>query len=128
MEEAEHRRHAFERRVYPAIPLQQGLFSLKTLLQLQDKLMGSNAITCTGVEGLCILLRRLAYPNRLTDLVPIFGLHPTHLSVMFNLVLEHVHSNFQHLISNLDQPRLEGQVRRYALVTQNARLLFRTFV
>ena len=80
--------------------------------------MGSNGITCTGVEGL-----RLAYPNRLTDLVLMFGLHPTHLSVMFNLVLEHVHSNFQHLIFDLDQPWLEeGQIRRYALVTQNAGL------
>ena len=101
----------------------EDLFLLKTLLQLPDKLVGSNASTCTGMEGLCILLRRLAYPNRLTDLVPIFGLHPTHLSVMFNLVLEHVHSNFQHLISDLDQPWLEeGQVRRYARVTQNAGL------
>ena len=57
--------------------------------------------------GTVQLLRRLAYPNRLTGLVQIFGLHPTHLSVMFNLVLEHVHSNFEHLISDLDEPWLE---------------------
>ena len=101
----------------------EDLFSLNTLLQLPDKLVGSNAITCTGMEGLCILLRRLAYPNRLTDLVPIFGLYPTHLSVMFNLVLDHVHSNFEHLISNLDQPWLEeGQISRYAHATGNAGL------
>ena len=80
--------------------------------------MSSNGLTCTAVEGQCILLRRLAYPNRLTDLVPIVGLHPTHLSVMFNFVLEHVHSNFEHLISDLDQPWLrEGQVRSYAHVS-----------
>ena len=53
-----------------------------------------------------------------------YGLHPTHLSVMFNLVLEHVHSNLEHLISDLDQPWLEeGQVSHYARVTQNAGLL-----
>ena len=101
----------------------EDLFSRKTLLKLPDKLVGSYDITCTGMEGLCILLRRSAYPNRLTDLVPIYGLHPIHLSVMFNLVLEHVHSNFQSLISDLDEPWLEeGQVRCYACVTQNAGL------
>ena len=73
------------------------IFNLTTLLHLPDKLVGSNGPFCTGLEGLCVMLRRLAYPNRLTDLVPIFGLHPTHLSIICNMVLEHVHLNFEHL-------------------------------
>ena len=42
-------------------------------LRLKDNYMGSNGIKWTGEEGLCILLRRLCYPNRLADLVPLFG-------------------------------------------------------
>ena len=62
------------------------LFSLKTLLQLPDKFVGSNGLTYTGVEGLCVMLQTLACPNRLTDLVLIVGVHPTHLSVMFKFI------------------------------------------
>ena len=59
----------------------------------------------------------------LSDLVPIFGLHPTHLSIIFNMVLEHVHLNFEHLISNINQPWLtEHNLQRYARVTHDAGL------
>ena len=40
----------------------------------------------TGIEALLILLRRLAYPNRLVDLVKIFGRSKTELSLIFNTV------------------------------------------
>lgn len=44
------------------------------------------------MEALCIVLRRLAYPNRLADLEPLFGLAPQSLSEIFtktiNLIYE----------------------------------------
>lgn len=40
----------------------------------------SNRLVCNGMEGLCIVLRRLAYPNQYVDMIPIFGRHPTELS------------------------------------------------
>ena len=39
-----------------------------------------------GIEALMILLRRLAYPNRLSDLVTIFGRSEPELSLIFNSV------------------------------------------
>ena len=42
--------------------------------------------TATGIEALMILLRRLAYPNRLGDLVSIFGRSEPELSLIFNTV------------------------------------------
>uniref|UniRef100_A0A8D9B1E4 Uncharacterized protein n=1 Tax=Cacopsylla melanoneura TaxID=428564 RepID=A0A8D9B1E4_9HEMI len=41
-----------------------------------------------GKEALCILLRRLAYPNRWTDLEPIFGLSAPYMSKIGNIVLD----------------------------------------
>ena len=42
--------------------------------------------TSTGVEALLILLRRLTYPNRLSDLTKLFGRSKTELSLIFNTV------------------------------------------
>ena len=82
-------------------------------------------LSCLQWERDCVWCFKeigLLDPNRLSDLVPIFSLHRTHPTIILNLVLEHVHSSFQHLISDLNQPWLEeGELRRYACITQNAR-------
>ena len=40
----------------------------------------------TGMESMLILLRRLAYPNRWCDLVPLFGRSESELSIIFKTV------------------------------------------
>lgn len=40
----------------------------------------------TAMEALMIMLRRLTYPNRLCDLVNIFGRSEPELSMIFNMV------------------------------------------
>ena len=42
-------------------------------LGLPDKLVCRNGSVTSGLEVLCILLRRLAYPCRIDDLVELFG-------------------------------------------------------
>lgn len=54
-----------------------------------------------GIEGLCILLRRLAYPNRLFDLVTLFGLSIPYLSVIVNEVMKIIFNNKGHLLKEL---------------------------
>ena len=49
------------------------LIRLKTALRMPEYFILHNRSKATGLEGLCILLRRLAYPNRLRDLTPLFG-------------------------------------------------------
>ena len=51
-------------------------------LDLPQELVGSNRTRCTGLEGLCILLRRLAYPNRLEDIEGVLGRGVSELSVI----------------------------------------------
>jgi hypothetical protein len=92
-------------------------------LELPEELLISNGLKCSGIEALCVMLRRMAYPNRLTDLVAIFGLHETHLSSIFNLVVKHVHDRFGYLLTDLNQPWLaEEELRRYAEATHAAGL------
>ena len=58
----------------------QDMGQLIHALQLKKMDSGTNGIKWSSIEGLCILLRRLYYPNRLADLVPLFGRHLTELS------------------------------------------------
>lgn len=55
-------------------------------LCIPEKYKCDQGTTATGMEALLILLRRLAYPNRLSDLVPFFGHSKSDLSRIFNVV------------------------------------------
>lgn len=63
-------------------------------LDLLEQLVGANRACCTGLEGLCILLRRLAYPNHLEDLEGIFGRSVSELSVITNFVWEFLYDRW----------------------------------
>ena len=55
-------------------------------LGIPEKYKCVQGTTTTGMEGLLILLRRLTYPNRLCDLVKIFGRSQSEISLIFNTV------------------------------------------
>ncbi len=61
---------------------------LCTLLKIPDKMYGSTRVSWTGTEGLCILLRWLAYLNHLCNLIPQFGRSKSELSEIVNTMLE----------------------------------------
>jgi hypothetical protein len=42
-----------------------------------------NRSVVSGIEALCILLRRLAYPNRLADITDMYSLHQAQASDQF---------------------------------------------
>ena len=60
--------------------------------RLLDELQKPENYTCyqgtssSGMEALMLLLRRLVYPNRWCDLVPLFGRSEPELSMIFNTV------------------------------------------
>ena len=59
---------------------------LQPLLGIPVKYICQQRTTATGIEALMILLRKLVYPNRLCDLVPLFGRSESELSLIFNKV------------------------------------------
>ena len=55
-------------------------------LRVPKRIVCANNTVASGQEGLCITLRRMAYPNRLADLVPLFGRSEPEISMIFNEV------------------------------------------
>ena len=59
---------------------------LAIALSLPDKYVCKQGTTATGMEALMVMLRRLTYPNRLCDLVALFGRTEFELSLIFAAV------------------------------------------
>jgi hypothetical protein len=91
------------------------LLTLLDALDFPDKFVCSQRTICSGLEGLCILLKRLAFPCRYTDMVSRFGRNPTELCLIFNHVLDFVYDNHHHRLGTWNQPFLSPQMlERYA--------------
>jgi hypothetical protein len=52
-----------------------------------------------GLEGLFLVLRRLVFPSRWTDLTPLFGRSQTSLCRIFWCCANHIYAQFQHLLA-----------------------------
>lgn len=63
-----------------------------------------------ALEGLCIVLRRMSYPNRLLDLVAEFGRGRAELSIIFNQTWQFILDNWGHLLTDLDPAWLIEEV------------------
>lgn len=72
--------------------------TLAAALGLPAQMVAENNLRWTRVEGLCILLRRLAYPNRLCDLVSIFQRGVSDLSRISNGVCLFIYNRWGHLL------------------------------
>ncbi len=82
----------------------EDLYVLCTLLGLLEHYRSArNRIVWSGLDGLCVVLRRLAYPNRLGDLVPMFGRSVPELSEIFNCTLHDLHTMHSHRVSSINQ-------------------------
>ena len=80
---------------------------LAEALRIPEMFTCCNGATASGLEGLCILLKRFAYPCRLSDLIPRFGRSVPELSLILSEVTEHVFQNNGHLLRDLNQPWLQ---------------------
>ncbi|XP_050508850.1 uncharacterized protein LOC126886054 [Diabrotica virgifera virgifera] len=74
---------------------------LVNALRIPDIIHTDTRNTVTGIMGLCILLRRLAYPSRLKDLQPLFNLSPQSMSQIINHMITFITENHVHLLTDL---------------------------
>ena len=74
------------------------------LLHMPEWCKSKNRVTWNRVEGLCVLLHRLAYPNRLADMVPMFGSSTSELCEIFNTTLHDVYTRHAFRVQTLNQP------------------------
>ena len=88
---------------------------LKTALHVPDNMTLPNRTVFVGIDGLCIMLRRLAYPSRLCDMEQMFGCGASELGLIFNAMIDFIHERFSTRLTNLDQEWLDiAHLERYA--------------
>jgi nuclease HARBI1 len=92
----------------PQDPRELFRFSVSELLTIVELLgLGSDTnfrtsrchYRFTGIEGLCIVLRKLAFPARWNDTVCLFGRSKSALSEIFNCVIRILVDEWQHLFT-----------------------------
>lgn len=67
-------------------------------LRLPDRVITTYADNASGEEALCILLRRLVYPNRLFELEKMFRRKPCSISRIYNHMLKLIYAEHSHLL------------------------------
>ena len=98
------------------------ILELKKGLGLHDFYRSESNLTWSGEEGLCILLRRFTYPNRLCDLVPFFGRHQTELSLIINVMLNEVYKKNKHRVTDITQHWMNHEDYAHAIHARGAAL------
>ena len=80
-----------------------------------NKFVCSNGTTASGVEGLCMLLRRFAYPCRYSDLMPRFGRSKPEICLIVNKVMRDFCERFRYKLTSFQQPWLQpAMLQQYA--------------
>ena len=80
----------------------------------RDALQIPNSFTCyqksvsNGMEGLCMLLRRLAYPCRYSDMIPRFSTPIPVLSMVTNEVVDFIYNTHSHKITEWNHALLSS--------------------
>lgn len=90
------------------------LILLVNTLNLPEFFKTNTRVKVSATEGLCILLRRLAYPNRLSDLRRLFGRSVSALSGIVDKVADHLFVNYRVLLQTFDQPWLVNNLQLFA--------------
>ena len=85
---------------------------LAEVIQIPDSFTCYQRTVTSGMEGLCVLLRRLSYPCRFSDIIPRFGRPVPVLSMVSNQVLTYKYDIHGHRITQwnhqiLSQPLLQ---------------------
>ena len=82
----------------------EDIHRLARSLAIPEQIQLPNRCICSGTDALCILLRRLVYPNRLSDLEALFGRPKSTLSLIISYSLDFIYERHGYLLSSLDQP------------------------
>ena len=79
------------------------LGALLECLEMPDKVVCEQRTVCGWMEGLYILLKRLAYPYRYTDMVLRFGRNPAELCLIFNNIVDFLYEHHHHRLHGWHQ-------------------------
>ena len=90
---------------------------LQQALQIPESVEFYRSSYCSGLEALCILLRRLAFPIRYCDMVPRFGRSVPDLCKITHVVINHNFEVHRYRLQNWNHPWLQPyKLAEYAMV------------
>ena len=81
-------------------------YQMLDVLQLPDEIICYNRFHVDGFEALCIMLERFAYPCRCLDVMLRFAKPVPQLCMASNHVMNLIYTQWNHLLTDLDQPWL----------------------
>ena len=76
---------------------------LAEVLRVPPQFRCSQGTVCSGIEGLCLLLKRLAYPCRYFDLIYRFARPVPELCMIYNVVLDWIYITHGHRLTSWNQ-------------------------
>ncbi|XP_023221108.1 protein ALP1-like [Centruroides sculpturatus] len=82
------------------------LFHLHSALRLPSVIICENGSRSFGIDALCILLRRLAYPNRLDDISVLLGRSKDELSRFVHETVNIIYNSRSKLLLNINEIKL----------------------
>ena len=77
-------------------------------LQLPKKFHCYQRTTANKLEGLCMLLRRMAFPCRLSDMMPRFGRPVAEMSMIINNVVDYIYDTHAHRLTQWNHDILDS--------------------
>ncbi len=85
------------------------VYRLAAALCLPEVIRCYNGLVVDSIEGLCICLKRFAYPCRYADLVPRFCRPVPQLCIIANHIVDDIYNRYSHLLTDLNQPCLSRE-------------------
>ena len=87
--------------------------SLYEVLRIPKVFRCKQGSVCDGMTGLCIMLKRLTYPRRYSDMIPAFGISVPELCMIYNT--HYIFNEDGHLIGRWNHTLLSSEnLQRYA--------------
>ena len=84
--------------------LKQDLPRLREALRIPESFKLEQVSVCDGMEALCMLLRRVCYPCRYSDMIPRFGGKPVSvISFITNRVIDYIFDMHGYLVSEWNE-------------------------
>ena len=91
------------------------LYNLVDSLQLDEDQILYNRLKVDSIEAVCILLKRLSYPCRYSDMVPRFARPAAELSAIHNHMINRIYNQWGFLLRDFNREQLAPQnLQRYA--------------
>ena len=97
--------------------LHSHIYNLKNVLNIPEKIVTCQRKVSSGVDALCILLKRLAFPCRYTNMVLTFGRNETKLCLIYNHILDYICTQHHHRLQPWNQHFLQSAIlQEYAVM------------